>query len=524
MKKNSRTKNSMINMATGFGGQLLATILKFVVRTVFIYALGKSYLGINGLFTNILSMLNLADLGVGSAIAYRLYKPLAEKDEKRVRVLIKFYKLAYKVIGAVILLLGMLLIPFLPKLIKDYDTLEGLGINAVLLYMLFLMKSVASYLFLAYRSTVVTADQKKYILDLINYITQIVTSLIQIVVLVVFKNFIIYTMTALVLAVAESLLKGIIAKKKYPQFFLPEKESLSKAEVKEMFQDCGALFLYKINNVVVKASDNLVLSTFIGIAVVGMYSNYLLLYRTFVDLIKRLFSAFKASMGNLFATGTIEVRYRFFRIVNLTTALLFGTAGVGVAVCGNEVIETWLGADYVLAQPVPILIGIELFFAGILVNLGQVRSVSGVFRQAWYRPLLGIIVNIVVSVALVQVWGICGVIMGTIAAYVLTNFLIEPALIYKYTFQNYKPTMDYYKKNVGYLIVCTAVAAADMFVCSHVLTGHGWLSVAVHALFTGLSVPAVFALLYWKTEECKYLVQTASHLIGKILHRRAKKA
>lgn len=512
MNKNSRTKNSVINIITGFGGQLLSTILHFIVRTVFIYTLGKAYLGINGLFTNILSMLSLADLGVGSAIAFRLYKPLAENDEKRVRILVKFYKLAYKVIGVVIFLLGVLLIPLLPKLIKDYDTLEGLGINAILLYIIFLMQSVSSYLFLAYRSTVVTADQKKYILDLVNYVVKITTCIIQIIILVLFKSFLVYTMTAVFTAIANSLINGIIAKKKYPQFFLPEKESLSKAEIKEMFQDCGALLVYKINTVVVKASDNLVLSTFIGIAVVGMYSNYLLLYRTFADLIKRVFSAFKASMGNLFATESIEIRYRFFKIVNLMTALLFGTAGVGIAVCGNEVIETWLGVDYVLAQPVPILIGVELFFAGILVNLGQVRSVSGIFRQAWYRPLIGIIVNIVVSVTLVNVWGISGVIMGTIAAYVLTNFLIEPALIYKYAFNNFKSVLDYYKRNVGYFLVCSIVATFDLAICSHVFVGHGWLSVVIHVMFTGLSVPAAFAILFWKTEEFKYFTRRVKNI------------
>ncbi len=507
MGGNSRTKNSVINMITGFGGQLLSVILQFVVRTVFINTLGKEYLGINGLFSNILSMLSLADLGIGSAIAYRLYKPLVERDEKRVRVLLKFYKTAYKIIGVLIFFLGIGLIPFLPILIKDYDSLQKLGINAVLLFLLFLMQSVSSYLFLAYRSTVVTADQKKYILDLVNYVVKIVTSLLQIILLVIFRNFLVYTLVAVFTAIGDSLLKGIIAKIMYPQFFVLEKDRLSREEVIEMFQDCGALFLYKVNDVVVKACDTLILSMFIGMVTVGLYSNYLLLYRTFVDLIKRLFSAMKASMGNLFATETIEKKYAFFRIVNLMTALLFGTAGVGIAVCSNEVIETWIGVDYVLEQPVPILIGIEMFFAGILVNLGQVRGVSGIFRQAWYRPLLSIIVNIIVSVVFVQLWGISGVIFGTIATYVLTNFLIEPALIYKYAFNYFKPLLDYYKDNCLYFLICIVVAVADFVICSNIFIGYGWFSVAVHVLITGCSIPAVFTLLFWRRDEFKYLVK-----------------
>ena len=515
MGRNTRTKRSVINVITGFGGQLLNIVLQFAVRTIFINTLGKEYLGIDGLFSNILSMLSLAELGVGSAIAFRLYKPLGDKDEKRVRVLLKFYRLAYKAIGGLIFILGLILIPFLPVLIKDYDSLEGLGINAVLLFLLFLMQSVSSYLFLAYRSTVVTADQKQYVLDLVNYAVRVLTSVLQIILLIVFKSFIIYTVVAIFTEIGDSLLKGIVAKKKYPQFFIPEEDKLSKEEIKEMFEDCGALFLYKVNGVVVKASDNLVLSMFIGITAVGLYSNYLLIHNVCSQLIKRLFNATRASMGNLFATETMERKYGFFRVVNFMTALMFGTAGVGVAVCGNEVIEVWLGTDYVLAQSVPILIGIELFFAGIAVNLGQVRSISGIFRQAWYRPLLGIIINIIVSVVFVQFWGISGVILGTIASYVLTNFLIEPALIYKYAFNNYKPALDYYKDNCLYILTCITLAVADFWACSRIFTGYGWFSVVAHVLITGMSVPAAFIILFHKKDEFQYLLRVAKGIMRK---------
>lgn len=522
MSKNSRTKNSIINMVTGFGGQLLSVVMQFVVRTVFVYTLGKSYLGINGLFTNILSMLSLTELGIGSAIVFRLYKPMAEKDEKRVRVLIKFYRLAYKVIGLIILSLGLALIPFLPKLIKDYDSLATLGINAVFLFLLFLMKSVTSYLFLAYRATVITADQKRYVVDMIHLAVKTATEIIQIVLLLILKSFIIYSMVGVVSAILSSLICGVVAKTMYPRYFLPETESLTKEEIKEMFQDCGALLLYKINTVVNKAADNLMLSAFIGIATVGMYSNYLLIYRTSINLLEKVFTAFRASMGNLFASASMKTKYHFFRVVNLMTAILFGTAGVGVAVCANEMIVVWLGTDYLLAQPIPVLIGIELFFAGVYVNLGQVRGISGVFRQAWFRPLLGIIVNIVVSIVLVQIWDIAGVILGTISASVFTCFLIEPALIYKYTFNYYRPVSDYYKRNISYIIVCVVVAALDMWICSRVFVGHRWLSVGVHVIITGLSVPAVFALLFWKTEECQYLVGMARRVLGKVTARLGK--
>ena len=188
MKTQSRTRNSLINLMTGIGGQMLVTILSFVTRTVFIHTLGKAYLGINGLFADILSMLSLTELGVDSAIVYRLYKPLAEHDEKRVRVLLKFYKTAHRVIGAAILVLGLTLIPLLPVLIKDYDSLAALQVNAALIFVLYLMRSVSSYWFFAYRSTIMRANQKKYILDIADYVVTIASNAAQIFVLVFLKN------------------------------------------------------------------------------------------------------------------------------------------------------------------------------------------------------------------------------------------------------------------------------------------------------------------------------------------------
>ncbi|MBO5520759.1 MAG: hypothetical protein J5973_03700, partial [Eubacterium sp.] len=198
MAKESRTRNTILNVVTGMGGQLLATLLKFVVRTVFIHTLGKSYLGINGLFSDILTMLSLTELGLDTAINFKLYKPLAEHDDQRVRVLMKFYKQAYRVVGTVILAIGLCIIPALPFLIRDYGSLESLGINAALIFILHILRSVSSYWFFAYRSAVMRAAQKKYVLDLVGFIVTIATSVAKIIVLLVWKNFVLYTATVIV--------------------------------------------------------------------------------------------------------------------------------------------------------------------------------------------------------------------------------------------------------------------------------------------------------------------------------------
>lgn len=521
-KKKSRIKYSAINIATSFGGQLLSTVLNFVVRTVFIQTLGKSYLGINGLFSNILTMLSLTELGLDTAINFKLYKPLAEGDEKRVRVLMKFYKQAYRVIGVVIFILGLFMIPLLPFLIKDYESLKVLGINAVLIFLLHVLRSVSSYLFFAYRSAVLKADQRKYITDIAGFGITILTSLVKIIVLYVWKDFVLYTATVIVFNILQNLVNAFLAKHFYPNVFVKDEDKITKEEVIGLIKDCGALFVFKLNAVVLKVTDNLVISSFIGIAAVGLYSNYTLLYNTLRSLFNKMFSSIKASVGNLFVTETIDRRYQFFQSMNYLSIILFGTAGVGIAVCSNELILAWIGDEYIIPQPFSILIGIEILFYGLKLNLNQIRNVSGVFRQMWFRPVLGVIINIIVSISLVFICGIYGVIIGTIVADVISNFMVDPRVIYKYSFNDYRPVSEYYKKNITYMFILCVIGAVDLLICNNLFVGHGWLSVIIHASITGISVPGILTLIYWKTPENDYIISTMKRVIRKGKKRRER--
>ena len=505
-----------MNIFTSIGGQILAIILKFITRTVFIYVLGKEYLGINGMFSDILTMLSLTELGIDTAINFQLYKPLAEHDYRRVRILIKFYKQAYRVIGAVIMILGLSLIPLLPWLIRDYDSLAPLGIDATLIFILYLLQSVSSYLFFAYRSAVMKANQRKYILDLADYLVTIITNISQILILIFLKSFVLYTASVIFFNILKNYVNAKIAEHDSPEFFMSEDESLKKEEIVSLFKDCGALFVYKLNGAVLKATDNLVLSSFIGLSIVGIYSNYLLCYSIIKSTLNQVYNAVKASMGNLFATETVEKKYGFFQIMNYLTIILYGTAAVGISVCSNELLLVWIGKEYVIAQPFPILIGIEILFTGLKMNLNQIRNISGAFRQMWFRPVLGVIINLGVSIWLVQICGIYGVIIGTITADLLTNFVVDPKIIHKYSFENYRPVSEYYKKNVGYILVLAAICGVDFWLCSIILTEHGWISVVFHILVVAVTVPATFVLTFHNMSECRYLINVVRRFTKKL--------
>ena len=509
MKEYSRTKNSALNIGTGFASRVLVTLLSFVSRTVFIEVLGVSYLGINGLFSDILSMLSLTQLGIGTAIIYRLYKPVAEHDEGRIRILLKFYKQAYIIIGLTILTLGLLLIPALPFLIKDYHKLDDLGINAPLIFVLFLVKSVSSYLFFAYRSVIISVNQKSYILHIVDFFITFATILIQIVVLLLTKDYMVFVTTGIVMVILQNGVNALIAHRMYPYAFKPEKESITKEERNGILKDCGALFIFKVSAVVLKATDSLVLSAFLGLAIIGKYSNYLIFYFTLKMFIANVYSGMFASMGNAYAKESVEKNYFIFEMVNFLTILLNGTACIGLAICSDDLIDVWIGEKYIIPQPFAFLLGIEILFSGLKINLGQVRNISGAFRQAWHRPLLGIAINVVVSIILCQYIGICGVIIGTITADILANFLIDPRIIHKYSFNGFKPVSYYYKKNLIFLTILGGVGVADFLICRQLATGYGLFDLLTHIMVCGISVPATFLLIYRKTEVCKYLVSKA---------------
>ena len=508
----SRTDNSIRNVTVSLVAQLLITALQFITRTFFIKYLGTSYLGINGLYTNILTMLSLTELGLDTAINFKLYKPLAERDKRRLQVLMKFYRQAYVIVGVGIFCLGLLFIPLLPVLIKDYASLEQLNINPELLFILYLIQSSLSYLFFASKSAIIKADQKIYITTLISFFVNVLTSIVQIISLIFYKNFIIYISLGLLSTLISNYLSAIVAERTYPEVFEKTDEHLDILEIKDIFKDLGALFLYRVNNVVIKATDNIVLSAFIGIQTVGLYSNYLLFYSTINSILDRLYSSIKASMGNLFAVESMERRYSFFLIMNYLSIILYGTAGIGIAVCANELIKVWVGSKYVIENPFPLLIGIEIIFHGLKSNLGQIRNVSGVFRQMWFRPLVGMIINIAVSIWLVNIYGIYGVILGTITADLLANFMIDPYVIHKYSFNSYKPVSEYYLKNGFYIIILLVIYTIDGTICRLITFENHWLSVIVHICICGLSVPGVFTILFWNSKENRYLVQVGKNV------------
>lgn len=516
MKTHSRTTNTVLNFCSSVGGQLIVMIMNFVVRTYFIRTLGQEYLGINGLFSNILSLLSLAELGVGSAILFKLYDPIAKNNRDRIAALMYFYKSAYRFIGLAVAVLGVCMIPFLPYLIKDFDSLENLGINSAFIFILYLLNTVSSYMFLAYKSAIIKADQKEYVINAIAYLVTIVKGIAQIIVLLAISNFEMYVLVSIIFVILQNCIFALVANKMYPYINKKPEEKISKEETKGIVKDCTALFFYKLNTVVLKSTDNIVLSIFMGLESVALYSNYYIFYTTIQTLFAKIYNSVSHSLGNLHTTNNPKREYTVFRAVNLITAILGGTAFVGTFVVGDEFIKTWIGDEWIISQPFAFLMGLEIYTLAIRTALGKYRATMGLFQKAKYRPLAGMLINVVLSVLLVKVWGISGVILATIIADWSTFMWFDPIIILKHGFKGGFSVKNYFVTNGRYLLIIIAVGVIDYFICTNILTNLGWGSIILHACICGVTIPLALLLSEYRNEECKYVLSIMRSYIRRL--------
>lgn len=517
VKTRSRTTNTIINFASSIGGQLISVAVNFVVRTVFIKTLGKDYLGIDGLFANILQMLSLAEFGVGSAIIFKLYEPIAQGNHQRITQLMNFYKTMYRIIGCIVLAIGLLLIPFLPLLINGYDDLANLGINAILVFTLYLMQTVSSYWFFAYKNAIISANQKEYIITFVGYLFTVCSAIVRIVTLLFIGRFEVYVTIAIVAVIGQNFVCARIAQKMYPYISDSVEEKVGKEEFKSTIKDCGALFLYKLNTVVLKATDNIVISACIGLGAVASYSNYYILYTTINTFIYKIFNAVAHSLGNLHTTKDTKREYSVFESVMLICAVLGGTMGVCIAAVSDELIQAWIGDEWMIASPFAILMGVEMFSMPYKSALSKYRSTMGLFQQAKFRPVAGMIINLMLSIILVQFWGICGVLLGTIVADWSTLLWFDPIIVHKHGFNNEFPVKKYFIKFILNFATVVIVGAFDIIICSNFWGGHGWLSVIVHGCICGITVPAALLAVNARRQEGKYIFR----LITKVFRRKS---
>ena len=504
----TRTENSIRNVATSLGGQLLNNALRFICRTVFIYTLGNSYLGISSLYTNILTLLSISELGLSTAITFSLYKPLADGDEATVRSLMAFFKKAYRYVGFAILGIGLALIPFLPKLMTGTND----NINIYLYYILYLTQTVVSYWFFAYKSVLLAADQQKYIIDVVSYVTKISVNIIQILSLVLIRSFLIYTIIAILGDIATNIFVARAVDKRYT-FLREPAEALPPDLKKNVFDRTYAMFLYKIGGALGNATDNLIISAFKGVEMVGIYNNYFLIVQIFQRMMSGVFQSFISSIGNLYVTEGKEKSWLSFRGINLLASYLVSMLSVCFLVVFQPFIKVWIGDDYLLDN-VTMVIVVANFTTNYLQSAVQIfKDASGVFVEGRYRALVSAVLNLIISIFLTDRIGLPGVFLGSIISRMLTAFWYDSWLLCRRAFD--KSPAYYYAQYVLSLLLITVISGVIFILFSYIPVT-GILCVLLRGMAGVLFTTAVFYLIYHKSDEYRYIMDHADGIKKKL--------
>lgn len=494
-----RVQSAVRNIAFGQMGNLITQLLGFVLRTVFISHLGDTLNGVNDLYTGILSVLSMAELGVGTALNYSLYKPVAEKDYEKIKSYMQLYKRAYRVIGLVIAIIGLAISPLLPYLVKQP---EGVGLrDLTLYYFIFLFNTVSSY-FVAYKYSLVNAEQKNYIQTNIITVTKMITVSLQVVVIFATESFYAYLLTAAAIELLQKIFVSAYLNKRYPYLKESDVQPLTKEETGEIVNKTKALVFHKVGDVARLQTDSMIISGFINVTLVGFVGNYNMVLNSAANVVNIFFNSVLSSFGNLIATESKEKQYRMFKVYRFAACWIYGFSAVGFALLLTPFVWLWQGEEKTLAFTVVGAVLLDYYFKGDRIVLSNFKTAAGVFEQDKYLALIQGVVNLIISIVLVQEIGLLGVYIGTIVSGLIAN-VTKPVIIYKAILQ--KPVKGYFVDSVKYLAVLLVLFGILSGVKQLVMQEITIISFAVMFVITSVVFNAVFLLLFGRTEEFGYL-------------------
>lgn len=503
----SRTSNSIKNAALAVTGKVFNLIVQFALRTVFIKCLSGDYLGVSGLFTNILTFLSLAELGVGTAITYSLYKPIADQDDEQIMILMRIYKKAYIIIGLTVLAIGFSLTPFLDFFYKDPPKVDNLDI----IYMLFVLNSGLSYFF-SYKSSFIIANQKSYITTNNTYLFNFLAAVCQAVVLVIYRNYILYLIIQVVFTLLANISISLKADKLYPVLLKKTNQRLDSETKDTIISNIKALVFHKLGGIIVFSTDNILLSKMFGVVVVGYYSNYTLIVNSIEGVVNQAFTSIAASVGNLGATASYEHREEVYNNIFYVNFWIYSFCSICLACLINPFILLWIGNDYIMSNLCCVFIVINFYLKGMRQTNMTFNSAFGLAPRYKYMPIPECIVNIVFSILLGEIIGPAGIFIGTTISTISSPLWIEARVLYKYGLHSNvkKFSIKYFK----YALITLIAFLSTYLVCSSI-GSNGW-SGFIGRIITCIIVPNIIILVMtFKSEEFSFFRK----LMKSILHK-----
>lgn len=492
-------------MMSGLGLKLLMLGLQFATKTIFIHNLGDVYNGVNTLLTSILSFLNIAELGIGSAIVFAMYKPVAERDYEKTNQYLVYYKKIYHILGLVVVGVGLVMMPFLPYMMEDANEIINKS-ELYIIYALYLISAASSYYVYAYRGGLITANQHDYRLTPINYTANVLIVVAQGVSLMVFDGFwafCIYVAIPIVISIIRSILNGVFAAKWYPYIKEKPQGKLEKSEIKEIRKNVLGIAISKISLIINNSVDSIIISAMIGVTILGKYHNYQTLILMVTSFVSVLFTAIVPSVGSLNVDAPVEHKKRIFNIIHFASFWIYGMCTVCYLTMVQPFVVIWLGSARLIDDMfLLVVICLNFLTQGICSAIDVFKTGCGLYYHGKYRPIFTVLFNVGFSVLFGYFIGLSGIILATILSRFITTWWYDARIVFKHVFNEkcYKYLVDYVLK---LLFVC-AISALAYVICVQ-LPFVGVVKVIVNFLISIVLFNGIFICLFGRTDEMKYL-------------------
>ncbi|WP_439419696.1 lipopolysaccharide biosynthesis protein [Lactiplantibacillus plantarum] len=500
-KTSGRWRKAFVNSTVLTLLQLLTIVLRFVNQTFFIQILGKEFLGLNGLFTNLLTYLSFAELGIGTSIVFSLYKPIYDNNQKKISALMNFIKRAYTGIGIAIMVLGVALIPLFPYIIKDYGDIQHIPIY----FLLYLSNSVVSYFF-TYKRSILIADQKEYKSSMNTFKYTLLQTVLQIIVLYFFKAYALYLIVATVCTLISNLSISALVNREYPYLKENTKLRLNHTDIRQIRSNIVGMVGSRVGSIVVRSTDNLLLSAFMGLAIVGVYSNYLLIVTSVSTILFKLVSSVTASIGNLIAEKDVSKSLFIYRTHFYINLIMTTVTAACLLVALNPFVRAWAGKNYVLTNSTVIIIVLNYFIDQLRQSSIVFVSAYGLFVPNGKKSVVEAVINFILSLTLLTVFhlGIKGVLIGTILTNLVVNSWFEPFIIFKKGFamtDHFKKF--YFKTYFGNMILMGFLIGIAAILITWLDTYLAWptLSIAIINVVLASTVLMVIVFIIYRRQE-----------------------
>lgn len=497
--KLERTKNTVNSMIWGFVYKIVNLVLPFIGRTIFIYILGEQYLGLNSLFGSILNVLNITELGFGSAIIYSMYSAIAKDDTNEICALMNFYKKCYRIIGTIVFIIGICLMPFIPHLIKGDVPAD---INLYVIYGINLFSTGISYFLCAYKHSILLAFQRGDLDNIILIPVDITKYIIQIGLLLIFKNYYLYIIIVPIFNMISNILRGWIADKYYPQY--RAKGAINKTDSRKIFRNVKALFISKVGEMLPSSLESVVISMFIGLIILGKYNNYTYIMSSVVGFVALFLDSLKAGWGNSLNTETSERNLEIFGEISFLNNLILCFCSACFMCLYQPFISLWVGESYLLSIEIVALIVINFWISRYPFVMYTCKDAAGIWEKDKYRAFVVGMVQLGLNFGLASQFGLSGIILSAILSLLLVGY---PWLIHNVFSQIFKISpVKYIKDTIVEMLMAAGIVAITYYITNLITIG-GWLGLICKAILCSILSVILYILVHIRDKNLRYAKQ-----------------